>query len=150
MKAKINLFVGWYMTLQVFFSTILAQLGAVLLGLLGMSVPSARHYGGLVAALMLLAVLLILRNTVGELPPGTGKPGGKGYKLGHGLVLASSVLALGTYVLPFFISSIQNPGTVDALSTFSIGIMYPSLALFGIGLSFIYQSTLPPATNPQP
>lgn len=147
MKAKINLFMGWFMTLQVFFGTILAQLGTVLLGVLGMRAPLDREYGGVVATLILLSVLLILRNTVGELPPGTGKPGGKGYKLGHGLVLASSLLALGTYILPFFISGIRNPGTVDVVSTFSVGVMYPSLALFGIGLSFIYQSTLPPAAK---
>ncbi|MEO8343970.1 MAG: hypothetical protein ABI536_09110, partial [Gallionella sp.] len=80
---------------------------------------------------------------------GTGTPGGKGYKLGHGLVLASSILAFGTYLLPFFISDIQNPGTVDALSTLIIGLMYPALGLFGIGMSFIYQSALP-VVKPKP
>jgi hypothetical protein len=90
-----------------------------------------------------LSALLFLRRWVGELPPGTGRPGGKGYKLGHGLVLVSSVLALGAYVLPFFISGIQNPGTLEAVSTLIVGMMYPALGLFGIGLSFIYQSTLP-------
>ena len=147
MKAKINLFVGWFMTLQVFFSTVLAQLGTVLLGVLGMPAPLDDQFGWLLGALILLSVLFILRNVIGELPPGTGRPGGKGYKLGHGLVLASSLLALGAYVLPFFISNIQNPGTLEALSTFIVGLMYPALGLFGIGMSFIYQSTLPPVAQ---
>ena len=143
MKAKINLFVAWFMVLQIFFSSVLAQVGAGLLGALGMPEPLADQYGWLVGALILSSALFILRRVMGELPPGTGKPGGKGYKFGHGLVLASSVLALGTYILPFFISGIQNPGTLDAVSTLIIGLMYPALGLLGVGMSFIYQSALP-------
>jgi hypothetical protein len=149
MKGKINLFAAWFMVLQIFFSSVLAQVGAGLLGALGMPAPLADQYGWLVGALILLLVLIILRRVMGELPPGTGKPGGKGYKFGHGLVLASSVLALGTYILPFFISGIQNPGTLDAVSTLIIGLMYPALGLFGVGMSFIYQSALP-VVKPKP
>ena len=149
MKAKINLFVAWFMVLQIFFSSVLAQVGAGLLGALGMPAPLDDQYGWLVGALILSSALFILRRVMGELPPGTGKPGGKGYKFGHGLVLASSVLALGTYILPFFISGIQNPGTLDAVSTLIIGLMYPALGLFGVGMSFIYQSALP-VVKPKP
>jgi hypothetical protein len=149
MKAKINLFAAWFMVLQIFFSSVLAQVGAGLLGALGMPAPLDDQYGWLVGALILSSALFILRRVMGELPPGTGKPGGKGYKFGHGLVLASSVLALGTYILPFFISGIQNPGTLDALSTLIIGLMYPALGLFGVGMSFIYQSALP-VVKPKP
>ena len=149
MKAKINLFVAWFMVLQIFFSSVLAQVGAGLLGALGMPAPLDDQYGWLVGALILSSALFILRRVMGELPPGTGKPGGKGYKFGHGLVLASSVLALGTYILPFFISGIQNPGTLDAVSTLIIGFMYPALGLLGVGMSFIYQSALP-VVKPRP
>lgn len=149
MKAKINLFVAWFMVLQIFFSSVLAQVGAGLLGALGMPAPLDDQYGWLVGALILSSALFILRRVMGELPPGTGKPGGKGYKFGHGLVLASSVLALGTYILPFFISGIQNPGTLDAVSTLIIGLMYPALGLLGVGMSFIYQSALP-VVKPKP
>ena len=149
MKAKINLFVGWFMTLQVFFSMVLAQLGTGLLSVVGIAAQRDEQFGWLLGALILLSVLLILRNVAGELPPGTGKPGGKGYKLGHGLVLVSSVLTFGAYVLPFFISDIQNPGTLQAVSTLIVGLMYPALGLFGIGLSFIYQSTLPSVAKPK-
>jgi hypothetical protein len=149
MKAKINLFAAWFMVLQIFFSSVLAQVGAGLLGALGMPAPLDDQYGWLVGALILSSALFILRRVMGELPPGTGKPGGKGYKFGHGLVLASSVLALGTYILPFFISGIQNPGTLDAVSTLIIGLMYPALGLFGVGMSFIYQSALP-VVKPKP
>ena len=149
MKAKVNLFAAWFMVLQIFFSSVLAQVGAGLLGALGMPAPLDDQYGWLVGALILSSALFILRRVMGELPPGTGKLGGKGYKFGHGLVLASSVLALGTYILPFFISGIQNPGTLDAVSTLIIGLMYPALGLFGVGMSFIYQSALP-VVKPKP
>jgi len=142
MKEKINLFVAWFLTLQIFLSPVVAQFGTWLLGVLGMPAPLHEKFGWLVGALTLISVMLIVRHALGELPPGTGKPDGKGYKLGHGLVLASSLLASGVYVLPFFIQDIQNPGNQVVLSSLAVGFMYPALGLFGIGLSFIYQSTL--------
>lgn len=150
MKARINLFVAWFLTMQVFFSAVLAQLGALLLGKLGMPAPLDEQFGWLVGALVLLSVLLIVRHKLGELPPGVGKPGGRGYKFGHGMVLASSLLAFGVYVLPFFIPNIHNPGLLTAVSSFVIGIMYPALGLFGVGMSFIYQSTLPVTADTKP
>ncbi|MEO8343017.1 MAG: hypothetical protein ABI536_04275, partial [Gallionella sp.] len=87
MKAKVNLFVAWFMSLQIFFSAVMAQISTAILGTLGVPALLDKKLGWLMGALILLLVLFFLRKVMGELPPGTGTPGGKGYKLGHGLVL---------------------------------------------------------------
>jgi phosphoglycerol transferase MdoB-like AlkP superfamily enzyme len=143
MLAKGNLFVAWFLIAQIFLNDVLATVGAGVLGVLGMHPELANMFGWLVGAMLLAAVLLIVRNVLGELPPGVGKPGGKGYRLGHTLLLASSWLALGVYVVPMFIASIASHNAQVLLASFAIGFMYTALGLFGFGLSLIYQSALP-------
>jgi hypothetical protein len=150
MGARINLFVGWYLVLQIFLNNVLAELGTGLLGMLGMPAPLPDQLGWLVGALFLVAILLMVRVYFGELPPGTGKPEGRGYKLGHALILGSSVFAIGVYVLPFFIHTIQNPVIETALAKLVIGMLYPALGMFSFGVSFIYQSALPAGTQSKP
>lgn len=143
MGARINLFVGWYLVLQIFLNNVLAEFGSGLLSMLGMPETMAAKLGWLVGGLFLVAVLLAVRVYFRELPPGVGKAEGRGYKLGHGLILGSSVFALGVYVLPFFIHGIENPVIATALAKLVIGMLYPALGMFGFGVSFIYQSALP-------
>lgn len=141
--ARLNLFIGWFLVLQIFLNNVLAELGTGLLGWLGMPAPLPEKLGALVGALFLITLLLVVRVYFKELPPGVGKPQGNGYKLGHRLIFASSVFALGVYVLPFFIHTIQNQVLEVFLAKLVIGMLYPALGLFGFGLSFIYQSALP-------
>ncbi len=143
MVARINLFVGWYLVLQIFLNNVLAEFGTLILSVLGMPDPMPTKLGWLVGSLLLVALLLIVRVYFHELPPGVGKPEGKGYKLGHGLILGSSVFALGVYVLPFFIHHIEDAVIATALAKLVIGMLYPALGMFGFGVSFIYQSALP-------
>jgi hypothetical protein len=149
MVARINLFVGWYLVLQIFLNNVLAEFGTALLGILGMPSELAERMGWLVGVLFLVALLLIVRVYFKELPPGVGKPQGKGYKLGHALIFASSIFALGVYLLPFFIHDIKNDVLQVFLARIVVGLLYPALGLFGIGVSFIYQSALPALTPPQ-
>lgn len=147
MAARINLFVAWYLVLQIFLNNVLAELGTAVLNVLGMPELLAARLGWAVGALLLIAALLVVRVIFGELPPGAGKSGGKGYKLGHALVLGSSFFAIGVYVLPFFIHTIENPILSVFLAKVVVGMLYPALGMFGFGLSFLYQSAMPVAVN---
>lgn len=149
MGARINLFVGWYLVLQIFLNNVLAELGTGVLGMSGMPAPLPDQLGWLVGGLFLITLLLMIRVYFGELPPGAGKPEGRGYKLGHALIFGSSVLAIGVYVLPFFIHDIQNQVLEVFLAKVVIGMLYPALGMFGFGVSFIYQSALPALTHPK-
>lgn len=147
MAARINLFVAWYLVLQIFLNNVLVELGTAVLNVLGMPELLADRLGWTVGALLLITVLLVVRVVFGELPPGAGKAGGKGYRLGHALVLGSSFFAIGVYVLPFFIHTIENQVLSVFLAKVVVGMLYPALGLFGIGLSFIYQSAMPAAAQ---
>ena len=147
MAARINLFVAWYLVLQIFLNNVLAELGTAVLNILGMSELLADRLGWTVGALFLITLLVVVRVIFGELPPGAGKPGGKGYKLGHALVLGSSFFAIGVYVLPFFIHGIENQVLSVFLARIVVGMLYPALGMFGFGLSFIYQSAMPTAVQ---
>ena len=147
MGARINLFVGWYLVLQIFLNNVLAEMGTGLLGWLGMPTTLADRFGWLVGALFLVALLFTVRVYFKELPPGVGKPDGRGYQFGHALIFASSVFAIGVYVLPFFIHDIKNDVLQLFLARVVVGLLYPALGLFGFGISFIYQSALPAVTN---
>jgi hypothetical protein len=147
MLAKINLFVAWFLIVQIFFRNMLTIVGTWLLYTLGMPVPLHEQFGWLAGALMLVSVLLIIRNTMGELPPGVGKREGKGYQLGHRVLFASSLLAFGVYILPMLVKSIHSEDMQEMVSMFVIDFMYMSLAVFGVGVSLIYQSAQSAVTN---
>lgn len=150
MKAKVNLFIAWFLMALIISGATLAQLGTRLLGALGTPDPLDDKLGWLVGALLLLLLIFVVRNALGELPPGTGKPGSRGYLFGHGLLLASSASALGMLVLPLLTSGIHHPGILAALSSFEVVLMYQALGLLGIGMTFIYQSGLTSAANTKP
>ena len=153
MWAKINLFVAWFLMLQIFFRNQLTFLGAWLLGILGMPAPLPAQFSWLAGSLILVALLLVLRNVIGELPPGAGKRDGKGYRVGHRFLSASSVLAFGVYILPVVVERLPNEYLQVTVSMFVIDFMYVSLAVFGVGISLIYQSAQPAPplpTSPNP
>lgn len=150
MLAKINLFVAWFLMGQVFFRNTLTIVGTWLLHALGMPAPLHEQFGWLAGALMLLSVLFIIRNVFGELPPGVGKRDGKGYKIGHRVLFASSLLTSGVYLLPMLVDGIHNEGMQVLVSMFVIDFMYLALAVFGVGISLIYQSAHPAVTNSNP
>ena len=150
MLAKLNLFVAWFLMVQIFFRDMLTKVGVWLLAILGMPAPLHEQFGWLAGALTLVSVLFIIRNFMGELPPGVGKREGKGYKLGHSFLTASSLLALGVYTLPMFVESIHSEFLQVTVAMFLVDFMYMSLAVFGVGISLIYQSAQPAATIQKP
>ena len=72
MLAKSNLFVAWFLMLQIFFRNGLTKIGTWLLGILGLPVPLNEQFGWLAGTLLLVSVMLVFRNSMGELPPGVG------------------------------------------------------------------------------
>ena len=149
MLAKFNLFSAWFLMVQIFFRNGLTTIGVWLLANLGMPAPLHEQFGWLAGALMLVSVLLIIRNSLGELLPGVGQRGGKGYKLGHLLLSVSSLLALGIYILPMLIERIPGEFLQVTVSMFMVDFMYMALAVFGVGVSLIYQSSLPAVAEPK-
>lgn len=141
MPACVNLFVAWFLIMQIFMSNVLAEVGTGVLFVLGIALHE--ELGWLVGAIFLAAILFLMRLVLGELPLGTGKPGGRGYKFGHGLLLGSSLVAFCVYVVPVFVPLIHNSDVLMALSYVKVGFMFLALVLFGFGLSFVYQSSLP-------
>lgn len=150
MLARINLFVAWFLLVEIFFRNMLTTVGTWLLYKLGMPAPLHEQFGWLAGALMLMSVLLVIRNLLGELPPGVGKRDGKGYKLGHRVLFACSLLAFWVFILPVFVEHIHSEFLQVTVSMFVIDFMYMSLAAFGVGISLIYQSTLPSVAEPKP
>jgi hypothetical protein len=148
MWARINLFVGWFFVLQIFINNVLAEIGFGILTLLGMPLPLGEKLGWLVGAVCFIALLFVVRVFFGELPPGVGKKTGNGYKFGHGLILFSSLLAIVVYVVPFFIHDVPRGLQIVVVRT-TVGMLYPALGMFVVGVSFIYQSALPVASKPQ-
>ena len=155
MWAKINLFVAWLLMVQIPFLNLFTVVGEWLLGILGMPVSLHAQFGWLVGSLLLVSALLILRTVMGELPPGVGKREGKGYRVGHRMLFASSLLAFGVYILPVVLRSMHSEAMQVTISLFVTDFMYLALAVFGVGISLIYQSAqpiapLPTSPNPKP
>lgn len=143
MLASSNLLAAWFLIAQIFLGNILSEMGEWLLSVLNMPEPLHQKFGWVVGTLFLIAVLLVIRVLFGELPPGTGKPGEKGYKIGHAMVFCCNLLMLGAYASPLFIDLIDSHNIKLLLASFTISFMYMGLGLFGFGLSFIYQSAIP-------
>jgi hypothetical protein len=149
MLAKINLFVAWFLMVQIFFRNMLTIVGTWLLYTLGMPAPLHEQFGWLAGGLMLVSVLLVMRNFLGELPPGVGKRDGKGYRFGHRVLFANSLLAFGVYILPMLVNIIHTENLQVLVSMFVIDFMYMALAAFGVGVSLIYQSAQTSVINPK-
>ncbi len=147
--AKINLFVAWFLMVQIPFLHLFIVVAEWLLGILGMPAPLYGQFGWLLGSLMLVSVLLILRNAMGELPPGVGKREGRGYQVGHRMLFASSLLAFGVYILPVVVGSMHSEDLQVSVSLFVTDFMYLALAVFGVGISLIYQSAQPAVSIPK-
>lgn len=149
MLAKINLFVAWFLMVEIFLRNTLTKVGTWLLSILGMPAPLDAQFGWLAGALILVSVLLVIRNLLGELPP-EGKREGKGYKIGHRVLFGCSLLAFWVFILPIFVERIHSEYLQVTVSMFVIDFMYMALAAFGVGISLIYQSSHPAATETKP
>ncbi len=145
---NLNLFIAWFLIAETLAMRWVAMVGRTVLELFGVETLEGDIPGRLMGAVLLLGVLsvvLVLRRTF----PPEGKPDGNGYRLGHHLVLAASVLAALLFIFPFTSQLLPNPDVVMVVFKFTNAFGYWVMAIWAIGFSLIYQSGLPvkPSNN---
>ena len=140
--ASFNIFAAWFFMPQTLAMGWVAATGNILLQLLGVPTHEGDVPGRIVGALLLLLIVYLVWHFLRGLPP-HGKPEGKGYALGHRLVLAGNVQAALLFVFHLFASSIEGYNTHLLLNTFTTSFGYLAMGCFAIGFSLIYQSSLP-------
>ncbi len=144
--ANINLFVAWFLIPQTLAMGWVAFVGRMVLEIFGVSTEEEGIPGRVVGAVLLLGAVLLVQVWRGALAP-VGKPEGKGYSFGHRLVLIANILAALLFVFPFVWHFIPQRDVVMVLSKFAVAFGYWVMALWAVGFSFIYQSTLPVKVN---
>ena len=148
MQARINLFLAWFMIPQTLAMGWVAAAGRLVLSLCGIETQEEDIPGRIVGALLLFGVVFVVQHFRGSLPP-EGKPEGNGYRLGHRLVLAASLLAVSLFIFQLTHRLIESRDVVLVLSKFAIGFGYIAMAGWAVGFSLIYQSALPSQSTPQ-
>ena len=144
--AKVNLFVAWFLIPQTLAMGWVAFAGRMVLELFGMSTAEEAFPGRIVGALLLFVVVFFVQSVRGALAP-AGNPEGKGFGFGQRLVLVANILAALLFVFPFVWHFIAQRDVVMVLSKFVVAFGYWVMALWAVGFSFIYQSSLPAKAN---
>lgn len=139
---KLNLFAAWVLLPHVLAMGWVAFAGRMMLELVGVDTHEQGVPGRLVGLLLVIGAVAVVRIMRGSLWP-VGNPQGKGFRLGHGLLLAANVLA--ALLLCF---EITRPLFTDhnmrvLASGFTDAFGYWVMSMWAIGFSFIYQSSLP-------
>ena len=140
--ASFNIFAAWFFMPQTLAMGWVAATGNILMQMLGVPAHEGDVPGRIVGALLLLLIVYLVWHFLRGLPP-QGRPEGKGYTLGHRLVLAGNVQAALLFVFHLFASSIEGHNTHLLLNTFTTSFGYLAMGCFAIGFSLIYQSSLP-------
>ncbi|MFA6972820.1 MAG: hypothetical protein WC208_15665 [Gallionella sp.] len=146
MLSRINLFVAWFLIPLTLGMGWVAFSGRMLLELLGVNTHEGDIPGRLVGALLLFGAVYLVLHFYGSLPP-EGKPAGKGYRFGQRLVLAANILAAMFCIFQFTQFMIENRDIRLVLNGFTDAFGYWVMALWVIGFSFLYQSSLPVVQN---
>ncbi|HEY6095980.1 MAG TPA: hypothetical protein VIU93_13605 [Gallionellaceae bacterium] len=141
-SANINIFAAWFLIPHTLAMGWVAFAGRMVLEVFGMSTHEEAVPGRIVGALLVLAAVFLVQTFRGSLAP-LGNPAGKGYLFGHRLVLAANILAALLFVFPFVWQFIGHRDVVMVLSKFAVAFGYWVMALWAVGFSFIYQSSLP-------
>jgi len=142
MHARINLFFTWFFIPQTLAMGWVAAVGRIVLELAGVDTQEGDIPGRLVGALLLLGAVYLVLHVRHSLPL-EGKPEGSGYQFGHRLLLAANLLAVVLFFFPFTSHLIENRDALMVASKFTTAFGYWAMALWVVGLSFLYQSTLP-------
>ena len=140
--ANINLFVAWCLIPQTLIMGWVAFAGRMVLELFGVSTHEEGIPGRIVGALLIIGVVYLVHFWRGSLWP-VGNPAGKDYRFGHRMVLAANILAALLFIFPFVWQLIPDRNVVMVLSKFVVAFGYWVMAMWSIGFSFIYQSSLP-------
>jgi len=142
MGARINMFVAWFLIPQTFLMGWVAFCGRMLLEILGVDTFEGDIPGRLVGSLLVFGVVYLILHFHGSLPP-VGKPEGKGYKFGQRMVLAGSILGALFVIFQFTFPMISDRNVHLVLDGFTNAFGYWAMAVWVVGFSFLYQSSLP-------
>jgi hypothetical protein len=149
MLARINLFVAWFLIPQTMAMGFVAAVGRILLELLGVNTYEGDIPGRLVGAVLLFGAVYLLLYFRGSLPP-EGKPDGKGFRFGQRLLFAANLLAALYCLYQFSQFQIESHNLRLLLNGFTDAFGYWVMALWVIGFSFLYQSSLPQSSIQYP
>jgi hypothetical protein len=141
MWRKTNLFLAWFFIPQTLAMGWVAAVGRIVLELLGVETREGDIPGRLVGALLLFGVVYTIFHFRRSLPP-EGKPGGNGFTFGHRLVLAANIFAASLFIYELFNMHIVNRDVLLVLGRFTEAFGYWVMALWVVGFSFLYQSSL--------
>jgi hypothetical protein len=142
MPSRINLFIAWFLIPQTIAMGFVAAFGRIVLELLGVNTHEGDIPGRLVGAVLLLGAVYLILHFRGALFP-EGNPDGKGYRLGQRLVMVANLLAVLFCLYQFSQFLIQNHDLRLILNGFTDAFGYWVMALWVVGFSFLYQSSLP-------
>ena len=149
MSSRINLFIAWFLIPQTMAMGFVAAIGRVVLELLGVNTHEGDIPGRLVGAVLLLGAVYLILHFRGSLFP-EGKPDGKGYQLGQRLVMIANFLSVLFCLFQFTQFLIQNHDIRLVLNGFTDAFGYWVMALWVVGFSFLYQSSLPQSATLDP
>lgn len=139
---KLNLFAAWVLLPHILAMGWVAFAGRMLLELAGADTHEQGIPGRLAGLLLVIGAVAVVQIMRGSLWP-VGNPQGKGFRLGHGLLLAANVLA--ALLLCFEITRplFTDHNTKVLASGFTDAFGYWVMSMWAISFSFIYQSALP-------
>jgi hypothetical protein len=142
MQARINLFFTWFFIPQTLVMGWVAGVGRIVLELAGANTQEGDIPGRIVGALLLMTAIYVVLHFRRSLPL-EGNPDGQGYRFGHRVLLAANLLAVPLFVFPFASHLIAHPDVLMVATKFTTAFGYWAMALWVVGLSFLYQSSLP-------
>ncbi|MFA6016161.1 MAG: hypothetical protein WC742_13955 [Gallionellaceae bacterium] len=141
MKYKLNIFAAWVLIPHVLAMGWVAFIGRMLLELAGVSTLEEGIPGRLVGLLFVIGAVTVINHVRGSLWP-VGNPEGSGFVFGQRIILAANLLAF--LLLSFELTKplFTDLLLISVLAKFTDAFGYWVMAMWAIGLSFIYQSTL--------
>lgn len=136
-----NIFLAWFLIPQTLAMGWVAFVGRMMLELFAIDTQEEGIPGRIVGAILLLGVVYLIRRYKGGTLPIVGDPLGNGYRFGHRVIMVANFLAALLFVFQLTWHYFSNPNVVMILAQFTSAFGYWVMALWAIGLSFLYQST---------
>jgi hypothetical protein len=139
---NLNIFMAWLLIPQTLAMGWVAFAGCQVLQLFGVVTQEEGIPGRVVGILLLLVVVYVIRYALGGTLPIEGNPAGNGYRFGHRLIFAANLLAALLFIFQIAWHLLPNPAVVWVLASLSSAFGYWVMAMWAVGFSFIYQSSL--------
>jgi hypothetical protein len=139
---NLNVFIAWFLIPQTLAMGWIAFFGRMVLELFGIVTQEEAIPGRLVGALVLLVMVWVIRKLMGDNLPLVGNSSGKGFRTGHRLISFANILAAALFVFQICWHWLPNPEMTYIIANFTSAFGYWVMALWAIGFSLVYQSTL--------